>query len=262
MKRNRHHTKTTGQTALSRLKKVLCLSLFILTSSPPTAFSANDDNGKGWYAGIETGIPMAMSTSSSFGGDKTRIGWSAGAFFGKRYSEILSVELHAKLGRVQMSPRDCCTSHDNRIGLDGRHYFTPVLNMRTLHYSDLLSKSFIQSYGMYFNFNILPIITSTPGSWTLELSPSVTAFGNSATVYDNTSDSPFVRHSCHWNVGLGCNLSASYRLSPSIGVGIYTGLTFVTGDGIDGMPRYLHNANTVWDSGIRLTYHIKKGGNR
>ena len=87
--------------------------------------------------------------------------------------------------------------------------------MDCLHYNAIMSKVFMQSYGVQLNISLLPLVSASPSRWTVQLSPGLSA---------------------------------------------YTGVTFVTGDGIDGMPRYLHSANTVWDSGIRLTYNFKKGG--
>ena len=36
-----------------------------------------------WYVGVEGGIPFGFSTFSSFGHDKTRLGWAAGLYGGE-----------------------------------------------------------------------------------------------------------------------------------------------------------------------------------
>lgn len=33
---------------------------------------------QGWYVGVEGGMPFGFSTFSSFGHDKTHLGWAAG----------------------------------------------------------------------------------------------------------------------------------------------------------------------------------------
>ncbi|RHC75441.1 hypothetical protein DW830_09725 [Prevotella sp. AM34-19LB] len=40
----------------------------------------------GWYVGIEGGMPFGFSTFSSFGHDKTHLGWAAGLYGGYRFT--------------------------------------------------------------------------------------------------------------------------------------------------------------------------------
>lgn len=49
----------------------------------------------GWYVGIEGGMPFGFSTFSSFGYDKTHLGWAAGLYGGYRFNSIFSAELSA-----------------------------------------------------------------------------------------------------------------------------------------------------------------------
>ena len=58
-----------------------------ISSSARDIVSSTPDADKStWYAGVQGGIPLAMSTASNFGGDKTRLGWSVGVFFGRHFS--------------------------------------------------------------------------------------------------------------------------------------------------------------------------------
>lgn len=47
----------------------------------------------GWYVGIEGGMPFGFSTFSSFGYDKTHLGWAAGLYGGYRFNSIFSIIL-------------------------------------------------------------------------------------------------------------------------------------------------------------------------
>ena len=48
-----------------------------------------------------------------------------------------------------------------------------------------------------------------------------------------------------------------------IGVGIYSGVTYLTGDGMDGLPKSGHKANYIWESGIRVSFAFgKKSGKK
>ena len=79
-----------------------------ISSSGHDIVSSTPDADKStWYAGVQGGIPLAMSTASNFGGDKTRLGWSVGVFFGRHFSNIISAEIHASWGKTGMSPREC-----------------------------------------------------------------------------------------------------------------------------------------------------------
>ena len=35
-------------------------------------------------------------------------------------------------------------------------------------------------------------------------------------------------------------------------------MTFLTGGGLDGMPRHAHSSNYLWESGVRLSFHFGK----
>ena len=63
---------------------------------------------QGWYVGIEGGMPFGFSTFSSFGHDKTHLGWAAGLYGGYRFNSIFSAELSAKYGEMNLSAQDCC----------------------------------------------------------------------------------------------------------------------------------------------------------
>ena len=232
-----------------------------ISSSGHDIVSSTPDADKStWYAGVQGGIPLAMSTASNFGGDKTRLGWSVGVFFGRHFSNIISAEIHASRGKTGMSPRECCAIRDNWIGLDGCHYFAPVLDMDCLHYDAIMSKVTLQDYGMNVNVSLLPVISSKPSRWNVMLSPGISACGTKASIRATADDSEFFSCSSEWHLGLSCRLHVGYEVSPLISVGAYTGITYVTGEGIDGLPRYYHSANTIWESGLRLTYNFKKGG--
>lgn len=57
-----------------------------------------------------------------------------------------------------------------------------------------------------------------------------------------------------WHLGTGGNLQAGYRLNRLLSIGIYSGITYLTGSRMDGMPEFRHRNNFVWESGIRLGF--------
>ena len=84
IRKDKKPTRTREET------KGIALALMMLLLCPNTLFAQNNDNSRS-YVGIQGGIPMAMSTTSSFGGDKTRCGWSAGIFVGNQFTDVFGI---------------------------------------------------------------------------------------------------------------------------------------------------------------------------
>lgn len=47
---------------------------------------------QGWYVGIEGGMPFGFSTFSSFGHDKTHLGWAAGLYVNPAKRNVLDLK--------------------------------------------------------------------------------------------------------------------------------------------------------------------------
>lgn len=226
------------------LAAVLVLFLFSLnlsaqereaTASDPD--HENNTHSPSWYVGINGGVPLGRSTF------KARAGYGAGVFGGYRFNPVFSLEAQAAWGKVKQEARDCCANY--WLGADGNRYEAAVAGMDGLDYKGLRSDVFLQRYGLQLNVNLLGFFPTTKGSrWTVELSPSVSAVGTDS----------------RWHLGVGGNLQAGYRITRHLDVGIYSGLTHLTGKPMDGMPKHLHKENFIWESGIRLgwTFGRKK----
>ena len=61
---------------------LVAMLAFILPFSFARAEAKKDGKtiSQGWYVGIEGGMPFGFSTFSSFGHDKTHLGWAAGLY--------------------------------------------------------------------------------------------------------------------------------------------------------------------------------------
>ncbi len=224
------------------------------TESKPTAAE------KGWFAGVQAGVPFGVSTFSSFGADKTRAGYSAGLFGGYRFSPVLSLEASAKWGGLNFSARDCCAGRGYWLGADCVRYNAPVLDMEGWDYSNLKSDVFMQYYGLQLNVNVLGFFNATRQSrWTLEVSPLLAAVGTKATVKAISDGAEVSRGDTRWHLGVGGNLQAGYQVTKHLNIGIYSGLAYLTGKRMDGVIEHLHKANYVWESGIRIGIKFGKG---
>lgn len=219
------------------------------TESKPTA------TDKGWFVGVQGGMPFGVSTFSSFGADKTRMGWSSGLYGGYRFNPVLSLEATAKWGEIHLSAKQCCIDQHLWLGADGVLYNAPVLDMDGWGYDNLKSNVFTQHYGLQLNVNILGFFSQHKQSrWTLEVSPLLAAVGTKATVNAISDDAEVLAGSMRWHLGMGGNLQAGYQVTKCLNIGVYSGVTYLTGKAFDAVPENKHAANYIWESGIRIGF--------
>ena len=214
---------------------------------------------QGWYVGVEGGMPFGFSTFSSFGYDKTHLGWAAGLYGGYRFNSIFSAELSAKYGEVNMSAQDCCVERNYWLGSDGVRYKAGVLGMDSWEYADLKSHVRMGWYGARVNVNLLGLFHKTANSrWDLAVSPHIYAVTTKADIQTIADDAKVMKGSANWHLGYGADLQVGYQLTSCLKLGIYSGLTRLTGERMDAMPEHLHKNNFVWESGIRLGISFAK----
>ena len=214
---------------------------------------------QGWYVGIEGGMPFGFSTFSSFGHDKTHLGWAAGLYGGYRFNSIFSAELSAKYGEVNMSAQDCCVERNYWLGSDGVLYKAGVLGMDSWEYANLKSLVRMGWYGARVNVNLLGLFHKTANSrWDLAVSPHIYAVTTKADIQTIADDAKVMKGSANWHLGYGADLQVGYQLTSCLKLGIYSGLTRLTGERMDAMPEHLHKNNFIWESGIRLGISFAK----
>ena len=217
----------------------------------------------GWYVGIEGGMPFGFSTFSSFGHDKTHLGWAAGLYGGYRFNSIFSAELSAKYGEMNLSAQDCCVERNYWLGSDGMLYKAGVLGMDSWEYANLKSHVSMGQYGVRVNINLLGLFHQTANSrWDLAVSPHIYAVTTKADIQTIADDAKVMKGSTNWHFGYGADLQVGYQLTSCLKLGIYSGLTRLTGERMDGMPEHLHKNNFVWESGVRLGINLSKKKNK
>ena len=240
---------------------LVALLAFILPFSFAKAEVREDGKTRqqGWYIGVEGGMPFGFSTFSSFGHDKTRLGWAAGLYGGYRFNSIFSAELSAKYGEMNLSAQDCCVERNYWLGSDGMLYNAGVLGMDSWEYANLKSHVRMGWYGARVNVNLLGLFHKTANSrWDLAVSPHIYAVTTKADIQTIADDAKVMKGSTNWHLGYGADLQVGYQLTSCLKLGIYSGLTRLTGERMDGMPEHLHKNNFVWESGIRLGISFAK----
>ena len=218
---------------------------------------------QGWYVGVEGGMPFGFSTFSSFGHDKTHLGWAAGLYGGYRFNSIFSAELSAKYGEMNLSAQDCCVERNYWLGSDGVLYKAGVLGMDSWEYANLKSHVRMGRYGARVNVHLLGLFHKTADSrWDLAVSPHIYAITTKADIQTIADEAKVMKGSTNWHLGYGADLQVGYQLTSCLKLGIYSGLTRLTGERMDGMPEHLHKNNFVWESGIRLGISFTKAKKR
>ena len=218
---------------------------------------------QGWYVGVESGMPFGFSTFSSFGHDKTHLGWAAGLYGGYRFNSIFSAELSAKYGEMNLSAQDCCVDRNYWFGSDGVLYNAGVLGMDSWEYANLKSHVRMGWYGARVNVHLLGLFHQTANSrWDLAVSPHIYAVTTKADIHTIADEAKVMKGSTNWHLGYGADLQVGYQLTSCLKLGIYSGLTRLTGERMDGMPEHLHKNNFVWESGVRLGINLSKKKNK
>ena len=248
-----------------RIRLLIAILASVLPLSTMKAEEGKDvlAPSQGWYVGIEGGMPFGFSTFSSFGHDKTHLGWAAGLYGGYRFNSIFSAELSAKYGEMNLSAQDCCVERNYWLGSDGVRYNASVLGMDSWEYANLKSHVRMGQYGARVNVHLLGLFHQTANSrWDLAVSPHIYAVTTKADIQTIADDAKVMNGSTNWHLGYGADLQVGYQLTSCLKLGIYSGLTRLTGERMDGMPEHLHKNNFVWESGVRLGINLSKKKNK
>lgn len=246
-----------------RLLVAVLVSILSFSFAKAEASDSNLPDSKGWYLGVDGGLPFGLSTFSSFGHDKTHLGWAAGIYGGYRFNPIFSAELSARYGEVNLSAQDCCVERNYWLGSDGMLYKASVLGMDSWEYAQLKSHVRMGWYGARVHVNLLGLLRNTAHSrWTVAVSPHLYAVTTCADIQTLADHAEVMKGSTRWHLGYGASLQAGYQLTSNLNLGIYSGLTRLSEERMDGMPEHLHKNNFVWESGIRLGISFSKKKNK
>lgn len=246
-----------------RLLVAVLVSILSFSFAKAEASDSNLPDSKGWYLGVDGGLPFGLSTFSSFGHDKTHLGWATGIYGGYRFNPIFSAELSARYGEVNLSAQDCCVERNYWLGSDGMLYKASVLGMDSWEYAQLKSHVRMGWYGARVHVNLLGLLRNTAHSrWTVAVSPHLYAVTTCADIQTLADHAEVMKGSTRWHLGYGASLQAGYQLTSNLSLGIYSGLTRLSGERMDGMPEHLHKNNFVWESGIRLGISFSKKKNK
>lgn len=211
-----------------------------------------------WYVGVSGGVPFGMSTFSSFGADKTRIGYNVGVLAGYQINPIFSIEMSVATGRVNLGARDCCVAN-YWLGADGLSYFAPLTEQTSYSYRDIYSSVALQQVGLHLNINLIPLINRSANSrWSVLVSPAIYGVGSKATLKTSSGNETVLVHDYRIEFGAGADVALGYAITESLGVRLGTGVNVLTGKNMDGMPKGVHSGNFLWNSNLAFTWRFGK----
>ena len=232
----------------------ILMLLAMLAAGVQPAFALGDsrDYKRGWYAGLSGGTSFGQATFRSITESKTHVGAQFGVFGGYQFSRLLSVEALATMGGQKQTSLDCDPFW---LATDGEFTFAPVLGKQGNYYRDLEAKTRWMRFGLQANFDVLSLITNPATRWSVNLSPQVSAVSTRtkhlATGYDHDFDR-------QWHLGLGGQAAVGYRVAQYVGLQLYGGITCLTGDRFDNIPKYEHKSNLIYEAGLKVAFHFGK----
>lgn len=208
-----------------------------------------------WYIGVDGGISFGRGTLVSFGADKTRVGYGFGLLGGYHINSFLSTEAELHYSRLGLGAYDCCK--DLWLGADGNRYYAPLAGVKNYRYDDIYSSVNLYSLGMRLNIDFLRMFN--PNSrWSILLSPAVYGISSKAAIKTSEGKNMIIKGDNRMHFGVGGDLGVGYQICERVNLRLYTGMTYITGKGMDAMPQTEHKTNYTWDTGVKLTFALGK----
>lgn len=207
-----------------------------------------------WYAGIELGMPLGVSTFTSFA-SAGKAGFEGGVLGGYRISPLLSVEAGISLGSMRLGASKCCS--DYWLGADGVRYLEHVAGMDSYSYRDIHSSVSVQQYALRLNVELLQIVRPDwDKRWSLTVSPAIYGIGTQATLKENGTKTTLVKRDGRFQFGAGAAIGGSYQVTGNLGIGFRSGVVWVFGERFDGITPTDHKENMIWNNTVTLIWRF------
>lgn len=207
-----------------------------------------------WYVGIELGIPLGVSTFTSFA-SAGKAGFEGGVLGGYRISPLLSVEAGISAGSMRLGASKCCS--DYWLGADGVRYLEQVAGMDSYSYKDIYSSVSVQQYALRLNVELLQIVRPDwDKRWSLTVSPAIYGIGTQATLKENGTKTTIVKRDGRFRFGAGAGIGGSYQVTGNLGIGLRSGVVWVFGGRFDGITPTDHKENMIWNNTVTLIWRF------
>lgn len=210
-----------------------------------------------WYIGADAGVSFGRGTFCSFGADKTRTGYGLGLLGGYHINSFLSTEAELRYSHLGLGAYDCCK--DLYLASDGNRYYAPLAGAKNYRYGDLFSTVNLYELGLQLNIDFVQMFRPE-SRWSFLVSPALYGVASKADVKTTKDENEVLKGDGQMHFGVGADLGVGYQVSPRVNLRLYTGMTYLTGKGIDALPQTEHKNNYTWDTGVKVTFALGKSG--
>ena len=199
---------------------------------------------------------MATASFSSFAPGGPYAGFAGGLSAGYNFNKLIGVELDFGLGRTNLAAQRGCLDNNYYLGEDNILYYAAPLGIGSWSTADIRTRISYQRLGLAANVNILTLFPQAAGTlWSLALSPRISAYNTRQSLLPLKGGQilrPASGSTLHF--GYGASVKLGYKLCDNIRLGFTSGITFLSGKGLDGIPDHGHKSNFVWESAIGVSY--------
>ncbi len=212
-----------------------------------------------WYVSVQGGTSFGQCTFWSVTEKGIRNwGLQGGLTGGYKFSRLFSLELGFQYGGQSQYNLECCPYW---LSIDGDWKATQVIDKDGWYFSDLETATRWYKFSLQGNFDVLSFVKQNK-HWSLDLSPQISVMNTRTVWKGELSKSREYREKTldpNWHLGIGGQIAVSYAFNDHLGLGLYGGITALTGKRFDMIPTNVHDTNIIWDAGIKLSYAFGGG---
>ena len=243
---NNIHIKQTLHNVIGG-KIVLSTLLLVLFYSTTKGQDA-DYMGR-WFFGIEGGTTFGQCTFRSITDDKNNIGGSAGIFGGYGFNSIFALECAATFGSTKLTAQDCDPFWLSTS--EGQSYYAPIIDQTGDFYKNITAKPKFTKFALQLDIDLLKLFTGPCSKLSLSIAPQI-----SAVITKNKLTSAVInnKYDQQSHFGYGAQAAFGFFVTQKVQVQLFGGITALSGDRIDNIPKHHHESNLIWDAGIKIAY--------
>lgn len=209
-----------------------------------------------WSAGAVGGTSFGQGTFRSITENQTHWGVQGGLFASYELNRLISLEAVVQYGRQTQSSLNCCPYW---LSEANESYVAPLIDEAGWYYKDLQNRTGWCKLALQANVNLFSLFLAPENSWSLNVSPQISAVSTKTTLNAPDKD---VRYGRQMHLGIGGQMSVGYRITESLAASVYCGITTLGGKRFDNIPKGQHKSNLILDAGFKLGFRLGGNGNK
>ncbi len=155
----------------------------------------------------------------------------------------------ATFGSTKLTAQDC-----DPFGLsmsDGQPYYAPVIDQTGDFYKNITAKPKFTKFALQLDIDFLKLFTGPCSKLSLSIAPQI-----SAVITKNKLTSAVInnKYDQQSHFGYGAQAAFGFFVAQKVQVQLFGGITALSGDRIDNIPKHHHESNLLWNGGIKIAY--------